>query len=259
MRLVILTPSRGSLSLGHHAMRLRLALLLKERGHHLSVSEDTTPGLLHHSRNTLLATLASLAPTSTPAAEVRGLWLDADVHFDPHAVVRAMDRPEEVITWAYPVRVTFDPDYPPEDRQHEAAAFRRQPFRLWTCGVTLDAHGLARRSLDRSLVELNHSGFGAVLMKASCAAWMHNTCGPHQRDWSGTALSHAFDHLPGPTRSSEDVSFWRRYMAAGGRIWCDPSPYVTNGTTGGRFADEITLREAQMTMCCNVDAIHMDM
>lgn len=240
MRLLLLRPGRGSVSIAHEAMTSALAQGLRDRGHVLERVNDTTPGLLHHSRAVLLSKLAGRDDRDT-----RGLWLDTDIWMRLAPIYRAMRRREQVIVWNYPVRIAWDPNYPPENKLAISARLRAQPFRVWTGFPKTGPDGFIQRSGDGALVELAQCGFGAVLMKPSCARAMHEAYGPAQRDPDGHLISGAFDHEPHPSpRNSEDISFWRRWTRGGGRIWCDPAPYVTNGESGGRFADEIRLREA---------------
>ena len=210
----------------------------------MAFADDTTSGMLGHSRAVLLGKLAA-QPDDT-----RGLWLDSDTYPDGvEPILAAMQRPEGVIVWGYPVRLSWDVDYPPLHKRSEAATIRAQPFRIWTVWAKMDGNGYAMRSGDGKLVELVHCGFGAVMMSPAVARAMHG--GRVQYDWDGRPISEAFDKLPYPAAvSSEDVSFWRRFQAAGHRIWCDPDVYITNGESGGRFADEIRLREATFPWLC---------
>jgi hypothetical protein len=248
MRLLILVPSRGSISLHQRDMLHRLHTLLKDAGHHLAFKDNTIPGILSQSRETLLACAAG-QPEGTC-----NLWLDADVSFDPNRIIWAMGRPEDVIVWNYPVRISWDWQYPPEQRKTEAMLYTRQPFRLWTGPAGMRTGAQITRSRDGRLVELAQCGLGAALMSTRVAREMHETFGPHQSDGYGM-LSRAFQPIEGATRCSEDVSFWRRYTSLGHRIWCDPVPYVTNGESGGCFADEIRRREETLVPLCLSAAI----
>jgi hypothetical protein len=169
---------------------------------------------------------------------------------DHNAILRAMRRPEDVIVWNYPVRIGFDVDYPPHGRLAYAAAIRQQPYRRWTGSPTFQGARLSWSS-DGKLVELSQCGFGACLMSRRVAADMHNSFGPHQTDADGRVLSWAFEPLTTvKERVSEDISFWRRMRSRGHRVWCDPRVYVTNGHSGGCFADEIRLRQATLPWMC---------
>jgi len=239
VRLVVLTPSRGSISVEQRKMLVKLAILLKDRGHHLGWHDDTIPGLLHQSRASLLYLL------SQESDDTRGLWLDADVYFDWRRVLWAMDRSEDMIVWTYPVRIAFDVQYPPEVHYGRAALIRAEPVRTWTATPKVGAY--VSRSDDGKLVELKQCGLGAALMTSSLARAMQSAYGPAQSDRAGKMISGAFESMPYPDdRTSEDIGFCRRLQAQGHRIWCDPVPYVTNGQCGGRFSDEIRLREAAM-------------
>jgi hypothetical protein len=107
------------------------------------------------------------------------------------------------------------------------------------------------RSDYGKLIQLRRAAFGAVLMRPSVAAAVQETVARTKADWAGHATIPAFDLIE--SRVGEDYSFCDRYLKVGGQIWCDPSAYITNGTSGGRFADEITKVEAYragFTMRC---------
>lgn len=236
MKLLVLQPSRSSVSVDQRTMMLHLASELRRVGGHLAFVDETTPGLLGHSRALLLSRLARYKCH-------RGLWLDADTTLDPARIVAMAQRDEEVIAWNYPVRLSFDIDHPPEKMRATAEAVRNMPMRPWTGTPRLGPTGGVVRSEDGVLIELLQCGFGAALMAPAAAQRMLDKYGT-TTDWDHHSISLAFDPWPQPhPRSSEDISFWRRFVKAGGRLWCDPEPYVTNGQSGGRFADEIARAE----------------
>jgi hypothetical protein len=250
VKLLLLRPSRGSADNLHNDFVLKLALRLKSEGHSFAKEDESqSPGMLAHSRELLLSTLADYACDW-------GLWLDTDVYFSVDRVLAMMRRPEDVIVWAYPTRLSFDPDYPPEHRIGLAARYRAMSTRMWTVGPVM-RDGRIARSEDGQLVELAQAGFGAVLMRPRVARMMCDVFGPPQvhSDYlpgGGVAVRkvhRAFDrhHYPHPP-ISEDVGFWRRYRKLGGRVWCDPTAYVSNGSTGGCYADEIDKCERLMAL-----------
>lgn len=235
MNLLVLQPGRGTISIGQRTMLQKLGALLLKAGGHLSFSDDTTSGMLGHSRGILLHRLAR-------SGCHRGLWLDTDTTLDPARVLEMAARSEDVIMWNYPIRVAFDIQYPPEHAKATADLLKMQAMRLWT-GQPKMADGAPVYSDDGNLVEMTQAGFGACLMSPAAARLAVERYGT-TRDWNGSPLALAFDPPPQPYgRSSEDIAFWRRYTQAGGRFWCDPRPYVTNGQTGGCYADEIRKAE----------------
>jgi len=244
MKLLILMPHKGHVSALNRSMLMRLGAKLLRAGHNLTISDDTTSGMLGHSRALLLWRLAA----AQRMGYQKGLWIDSDTYFDEDRVLWAMQRPEDVIAWGYPVRIAWDVEYPPQNRLEDAARIREQPFRVWTSWVNLIG-GHPVWTPDGQLVELAHYGFGAVMMSSKIAADMHGLV--HQMDWDGRPISPAFDPDPDSNlRQSEDVNFWRRFRAKGHRIWCDPKPYVTNGESGGCFADEIKKRDRDRPFLC---------
>lgn len=234
MKILVLTPGRGSVCIEQRDMLMRLALRLHKRGDAIEMADETTPGFLHHSRNVLLGTLAARTQIDW------GLWLDTDVSFDPDAVLAMSLRPESLISWNYPVRIAIDVDYPPE--RLISMAKREKTRRRWV-GVAKMSNWAGRTwSADGKLLELDHNAFGAVLMRREVATEMRRVLGHSSPDWNSRAIVPGFDLIQ--NRVGEDYSFCRRYRQVGGRIWCDPSVYVTNGQTGGRFADHIARCDA---------------
>jgi hypothetical protein len=239
VRVMILTPSRGTISLAQRDMLLRLAVRLKDSGHHMSFADDTTSGLLSHSRNLLLGTSVLRSHQLDWL-----LWLDADISFGHESILEMMWRPEEIIAWTYPMRIPFDVLNPPEPERGHAELLLAGGSR-WTAWPRYLSDGSMVWSPDQRLVELEQCGFGAVLMRPQVARRMYHLAPRKGVDWTrrfyipGFDLSwDSFGNL-----SSEDISFCRKIRAEGHRIWCDPRPYVTNGQTGGRFDDELSRSE----------------
>jgi hypothetical protein len=221
-------------------MLMRLSVRLAARGDSISTADETTSGMLEHSRNVLLGTLAKYDKAEW------GLWLDSDCYLDPDAVLEASLRKENFIVWNYPVRIPYDAEYPPEHLIDLARVVRSRQ-RRWTGSVMLNPKTGGRTwSSDRKLLEMYRTAFGSVLMRREVALQMWWALPRSKPDWSGRTLIKAFDNID--DRVSEDYSFCDRYREAGGRIWCDPRPYVTNGGTGGCFADDIARCDAQMRM-----------
>lgn len=236
MKVLVLTPSKGSISLEHRDMLLHLGALLKDAGHKLSMGDDTTNGMLAHSRNVLITMLDAHKPDW-------GLWIDSDTSLRATAVMDMLGRSEELIVWNYPVRWPWDIQYPPE-RVRRAKVVRR-----WVGSAKLSG-GLPSTSSDGRLVELTQCGFGALLMRPSVAAALApDNIAP--LDWVGRRTIKAFDNLDEQYRFGEDYSFCKRWTRKGGRIWCDPTPYVTNGQTGGCFSDELK-RTAKLAQMCRL-------
>lgn len=235
MKVLLLTPSKGSVCLEQRDMLMRLVLLLKERGHRFATGDDTTSGLLHHSRNVLLGTLAL-----RPDVDV-GLWLDADVYFRPEILLPMIEREEEVIAWNYPMSARVDPFHPPEKYVAWAEKLRARGGSPWTGHPMRAPAGGLVWSEDGALCEMLQVAFGCLLMKRSCAEVMRRAMPLEGLDWGGRALVPAFNMIG--SRVGEDYSFCKRWRGIGGRIWCEPTTYVNNGNSGGRYSDEIAATE----------------
>jgi hypothetical protein len=230
MKIMVLTPGRGMISVYQRDMLMRLAMRLKARGDSIATADEVTPGFLHHSRSVLLGTLAMRYDVSW------GLWLDTDCSFDPDAVLEMSLRHDAMmIAWNYPVRVPYDMQFPPEHLLAQVEAVRKSE-RRWVGTALMSQSAGETWTKDGRLIELDQCAFGAVLMRREVAMGMTQVT-PATYDWNGHVTVPSFDLIA--SRVGEDYSFCRRFRAASGRIWCDPRPYVTNGQSGGRFADEI--------------------
>lgn len=246
--LLVLTPGRGSICKEQRDMLLRLSRRFDRLGWGLATCDETTSGMLAHSRNVLLAALAGRTQAT------HGLWIDTDCYWDESVILEMMERPEEMIVWNYPIRIPYDLDFPPE-RLRKLAEIGKKLVRRWTGTAKITQTTYRSYSPDGKLIELSQCAFGSVLMRREVALFMAERTPGCTLDWDARPVIPAFEVMS--SRVGEDYSFCRRYVKAGGRIWCDPRPYVTNGTVGGCFAEEIARCDrylAKLPYLCSVAA-----
>ncbi len=250
---VILTASRGQVSLGYRDTFTAIAVEAHRRTREgdrikVSVLDETTPGLVDHSRNVLFGHV--LEHAAEDANITHAFWWDSDIAFAPHLLFDLLERPEPMICRPYPVRgITWDgiaglvrdvaPTWPKADELARAGL-------IWTTPLHFEA-GAPVWSDDRKLVRVHHCGFGWVLMRIaemrefSSGWWLD---GP-LRDVHGRAIVPVFDQKSNVdgTRQGEDVSFCDRWRASGRKIWAAPNGFIDNGGHRGAFAAHLERNE----------------
>jgi hypothetical protein len=269
-RLVILTPTRGSVTDDHAEKFGELVAQCVSRGIAVSRQRRSMPGLLIQARNALMGDVLG-----DPQPPTHYLCLDGDTYASPALVFEAMARPEDLIARAYPAR---EPSYEKlAERVSEGARgaelLRRAAARF---NVALEFRdGRPSWSEDGRLVRAKHLGFGWVLLRAQALrdflAWVtdapkrdaraffERTSGQDSEtrvaelarllssytpgesvDWAGRRLIHAFTPRAvgsdGRT-AGEDVSFFSLWRQWGGVVWVDPWEPVGNGSQYGAYID----------------------
>lgn len=115
---------------------------------------------------------------------------------------------------------------------------------------------------NRGFIEVEGFGGGVMLIRRDCITAMldqgvaksderlaTHTAGPMLREWGVKRIIRAFDEIETETgRLSEDLSFCRRHIQAGGTCWASGNYRITHvGPHGysGRFLDRLDGRNAQ--------------
>jgi hypothetical protein len=249
---VILTPSRGQVSLGYRDTFAQVMTEAQRRDREgrpvkISVLDETTPGLVHHSRNILFGEVVRLVDVG--AGFTHAFWWDSDIAFFPRDLFTLLERPEGMICRAYPMRGhnwdgvaalvrDMAPKWPSAQQLSQASLPWMTPLEY--------VDGQPVWSADKQLVRVHSCGFGWVLfgIDALIDFWRHWAGGaklPWMRDVHTRSLANVFDLLPSDDQviQGEDVSFCDRWRAqpAGGEIWAAPWARVSNGDRVGCFAD----------------------
>ena len=218
MRLVVCTPSTGSVKLHRERMMMHLAAELERRAFEFDPFHDmwdnTMPGAIFHARNCLLFRIAEELDDEDWA-----WWLDSDIGHDPRMTFDAMGRPEQVIARAYPLNIDG------EDGVHYAGWPLKGP------------NGSLVLSEDRLLIGANGFGFGSVLMRPAVARKLLEAYGTRGmgRDRSIPAFDFGQDQH-GHTMP-EDTAACSRMREQGISLWIAPHGQVRNKNAVGCFAD----------------------
>lgn len=111
--------------------------------------------------------------------------------------------------------------------------------------------------IRNGFLDMDGVGFGVTLIRRDCVTAMleqgaaksddrleHHTAGPLLAEWGVTRIIRAFDKIETDTgRMSEDLSFCRRHIQCGGRVWGAGHHKITHvGPYGfsGRFLDHFS-------------------
>lgn len=255
---VILTPSRGQVSLAYRDTFVGIALEAERRSREgdrtrISVLDETTPGLVDHSRNVLFGHVLEHAQDDAHISHA--FWWDSDVAFAPHLLFDLLERPEPMICRPYPMRGTtwdgvaalirdFGTGWPSADALARAGLVWLTPLHF--------VNGAPVWSEDAKLVRVRQCGFGWVLMRIEAMrSFWQGELGPGaspvswMKDVHGRALAPVFDPLTNAdgTRQGEDVSFCARWRDSGRQIWAAPDGAIVNGDRRGTFADYLIVSE----------------
>ena len=223
MRLIVLEPSRGQISITQRDMVVDLVRGCDERGVDLIFEDCTLRQLIDQARNRLIYRL------STYDDEDWGLWLDSDVDAKADLIFELMHRPEEVIARAYPLK---SGENAPADEVG------------WSAEVIVNSQGEGLWSEDKRLLQCTFTGFGFVLMRVTAAKKTVKKYGLRgqgvPRD-AGTCIP-VFDLVDNEygIRCYEDVSFCHRWVKEMCEpLWLAPDGWVRNGDRSGVFLESL--------------------
>jgi hypothetical protein len=219
VRLVVLTPSRGAVSIAHRDSFAALAVACYERGVEFGVWDETCPGNLPLAR----AILLYRAATELEPGDV-AWWQDSDVSLHPNLVLELVHRPELVIAKAYPLHT-------PQ---------RIGAVQAWSVYPVQGPDGRPVLSEDRQLTQAAGFGFGAVMMKRMAAVRCLETFGTWGAAGRGKPACPVFLNYEGPRHKDirmEDSGFCERWsQEVGEKLWLAPGGVVRNGELAGDFA-----------------------
>ena len=220
MHLVVATPCYGGLVTQRYLESI-CALLLDGSRSGVNVSVETVgcDSLITRARNTLVAKFLDL-PTATHL-----LFVDADIAFDTHAVVRMLAFDKDVVAGIYPLKlINYDAGMHAALERGESlqSAQTRYVGVLEPRGERIDEDGFSTGV---------YAGTGFMLIKRAAIERMaeHYPETKYSASHNGLGLSSSnlyalFDCIIDPdTREylSEDYTFCHRWRQLGGRIWLD--------------------------------------
>jgi hypothetical protein len=226
VKLVVCTPSLGSVSLGYRDSYRILSHLCDERGITLTVFDDTNRGHLRDARNCLLYRISQELDD-----EDRALWWDSDVSFDPALALELWARKERLIARAYLVPVPSFDEQPPAP--------------VWSVDLHRSGGGWGNKgfswSEDKQLVKADCVGFGCVMMRPSLARDMREKLGVFGQGDEKPRIQ-GFSELEDERQrvTGEDGAFCFRMGALlDEKPWVAPWGYLDNRGAVGCYLDHL--------------------
>ena len=212
------TPCYGGLCLEKYMSSvIKLQLLLIKEKIELMIDTTENESLVHRARNVSVGRFMQKTDCDYL------MFIDADIHFDPHAVVRLVKSGHELSVACYPQKVVM--------WDQAASAIQNGDDRdmaMLSSSLVVNI-GATRRTIENGFVEILDGPTGFMLISRSVfkkleekfpELWCKND---HQnRDFD--EYHAAFDCMIDPDSKrylSEDYAFCRRWQQIGGKIFAD--------------------------------------
>lgn len=212
------TPCYGGLCLEKYMSSvIKLQLLLIKEKIELMIDTTENESLVHRARNVSVGRFMQKTDCDYL------MFIDADIHFDPHAVVRLVKSGHELSVACYPKKVVM--------WDQAAQAIKNGDDRdmaMLSSSLVVNI-GATRRTIEDGFVEILDGPTGFMLISRSVfekleekfpELWCKND---HQnRDFD--EYHAAFDCMIDPESKrylSEDYAFCRRWQQIGGKIFAD--------------------------------------
>jgi len=218
VKLFLSTPCYGGLCLEMYLTSiLRLQILLAQKNVELLLDTTENESLVHRARNVSVGRFMQKTD-----AELF-MFIDADIHFDPEAVLRLVQSGHDISVACYPKKLVMWDQARASLKEGDA----RNPAMLASSLVV--NFGAARREIQNGFVEILDGPTGFMVIKREvftkmAARFPELECvNDHQnRDFENY---HAcFDCMIDPVTKrylSEDYAFCRRWQQMNGQIFAD--------------------------------------
>ena len=218
VKLFLSTPCYGGLCLEKYVSSIvKLQLLLIREGIQLYLDTTENESLVHRARNVAVGRFMQKTDCEY------FMFIDADVHFDPEAVVRLVKSDRELSCACYPKKVIMW-----EQAANAVKGGDERNMAMLSSSLVIN-FGAAKRPVDNGFIEILDGPTGFICIKREVFTkleekfpelWCKND---HQnRDFDDY---HAcFDCMIDPESRrylSEDYAFCRRWQQCDGKIWAD--------------------------------------
>jgi len=218
IKLMVSTPCYGGLCLQHYAESLmKLQRLCAMNRIHMMLDTTENESLVHRARNIAVGRFYQKTDCT------HFMFIDADIHFDPEAVVRLLKSGHDVSCAAYPKKTIM------WNQAHEAmkAGDTRDPNKIVSSLVMNFKY--PNTPVVDGFAEVLDGPTGFMLIKRDVFTRMFdaypelNCVNDHQnRDFENYCA--VFDCMIDPVNRrylSEDYAFCRRWQQMGGKIFAD--------------------------------------
>lgn len=218
VKLFLSTPCYGGLCLEKYMKSIvNLQMLLMREGVQLMLDTTENESLVHRARNVSIGRFMQKTDADF------FMFIDADVEFDAHSVLRLLNSGHEVSVAVYPKKVVM------WDQAREAAENGDERNMALLSSSLVANIGATKRSVVNGFVEVLDGPTGFMMISREALTKMHeqypelNCKNDHQnRDFDEYCA--IFDCMIDPDSKrylSEDYAFCRRWQQMGGKIYAD--------------------------------------
>jgi hypothetical protein len=218
LKVFLSTPCYGGMCLeAYLASILRLQVLLVKEGIELFVDTTENESLVHRARNVSVGRF--MQKTNADLF----MFIDADIHFDPEAVLRLIRSGHDISVACYPKKIVMWD----QAKKSIEEGIQKNPAMLASSLVV--NFGAASRPIQNGFIEILDGPTGFMLIKREVFTKMEKhfpelMCVNDHQNRDFDTYHAAFDCMIDPvTRRylSEDYAFCRRWQQMGGQIFAD--------------------------------------
>ena len=218
VKLFLSTPCYGGLCLEKYIKSIvNLQMLLMREGVQLMLDTTENESLVHRARNVSIGRFMQKTDADF------FMFIDADVEFDAHSVLRLLNSGHDVSVAVYPKKVVM------WDQAREAVENGDDRNMALLSSSLVANIGATKRSVVNGFVEVLDGPTGFMIISREALTKMHehypelNCKNDHQnRDFDEYCA--VFDCMIDPDSKrylSEDYAFCRRWQQMGGKIYAD--------------------------------------
>ena len=218
VKLFLSTPCYGGLCLEKYMKSIvNLQMLLMREGVQLMLDTTENESLVHRARNVSIGRFMQKTDADF------FMFIDADIEFDAHSVLRLLNSGHEVSVAVYPKKVVM------WDQAREAAENGDERNMALLSSSLVANIGATKRSVVNGFVEVLDGPTGFMMISREALTKMHEqypelTCKNDHQNRDFDEYCAIFDCMIDPDSKrylSEDYAFCRRWQQIGGKIYAD--------------------------------------
>ena len=217
-KIFLSTPCYGGLCLEKYMKSIiQLQMLLMREGIQLMLDTTENESLVHRARNVSIGRFMQKTDADF------FMFIDADVEFDAHSVLRLLNSGHEVSVAVYPKKVVM------WDQAREAAEKGDERNMALLSSSLVANIGASKRTVVNGFVEVLDGPTGVMMISREALTKMHEqypelTCKNDHQNRDFEEYCAIFDCMIDPDSKrylSEDYAFCRRWQQIGGKIYAD--------------------------------------
>lgn len=212
------TPCYGGLCLEHYATSiLKLQVLLAQKNIQFYVDTTENESLVHRARNVSVGRFMQKSDADY------FMFIDADIEFDPDAVVRLIESGHDISVACYPKKCVFW-----DQAKNAVEAGDDRNMAMLSASLVVN-FGAQSRKIENGFIEILDGPTGFMLIKREVFEKMQKhfpelLCKNDHQNRDFDEYYAVFDCMIDPETKrylSEDYAFCRRWQQMGGKIYAD--------------------------------------